>query len=289
MRTLPVVLLALFSSASALHCSNACNACCPQAGDGTNLTPDEEGYCVDALGEAQCRLCGDGHDACPQREAPRVLLQTAEGGVQGTSGYAYSGMPAWNGSFADSRIFDIPPRFASSAVMTVPQSHVLPAATNITYTCPNYSNAEPCTMIVFMYECNPCESKKGGLPSLLTSLGWLRSRCAPNFVLGRTEVNLNAHRMTTFTKTLAPGAVDTFHTQGTVEYTFFGVTHGDAVDCAAKTSEASCESVEGFCAWTQGSCEINSCIQSGVGCNLATCVKREVKMMARLARKGKVE
>ena len=223
-------------------------------------------------------IAADGCDPATQACVKAVAneagdpMQQIAGGIRLT--FLYDNIPAWPG-VSGSEFRDVPD-FLKGHMLDVPRQ-TFPAGSTVRYSCPNAGRT--CEAYVFIYECHPCPSMKGALPTYLRGNGWEASRCAPNFVTGAPGGL--THRMTSYRKEIAPGGIETFDTLGDVEWAAFAISPGDAVDCSTKASVGLCHDpvLKNFCRWN-GQCEMNKCVPTGPGipsngCPAHTCVSNE--------------
>ena len=186
--------------------------------------------------------------------------------------FLYDKIAAWP-DVAGSELRTVPD-FLKGHMLDVPRQ-TFPAGSTVRYSCP--AAGSPCDAFVFLYECYPCPSLKGALPTYLMTNGWERSRCAPSFVTGAPGGL--THRMTSYRKTVAPGGIETFDTLGDVEWAAFAISPGTAVDCSTLLAQGDCEApaLGDFCRWN-GRCQPNTCIPAGPqpgGCPAHVCIGNE--------------
>eukprot|EP01061_Rhynchopus_euleeides_P007049 TRINITY_DN15_c0_g1_i10.p1 TRINITY_DN15_c0_g1~~TRINITY_DN15_c0_g1_i10.p1 ORF type:complete len:298 (+),score=116.82 TRINITY_DN15_c0_g1_i10:75-968(+) len=277
--------------ASAQVCSGVCNACCPPGANGEVLTPNLDGDCVDSAGKAVCYLesgrCLNGNAAVPCDTVHTPKMHLRLGGVGPNAGDAIDtvttflaeGTDAWDtlkqtalpGKAA--QLVNVPPSLrmpAAAWVLLTPKATQVAAGNTATLQC---SFGSACTVAIFLYECNPCESEKANLPALLVGDGFERTRCAPSFTNGRTDT---VHRMTSYTKNLPVNGRYEFVAPGPIDFMMIAMSLRPTPECGP-LDETACGNTAGYCAW-RGRCERNTCVQQGPGggCNTQTCVKKEL-------------
>eukprot|EP01061_Rhynchopus_euleeides_P026074 TRINITY_DN426_c0_g2_i1.p2 TRINITY_DN426_c0_g2~~TRINITY_DN426_c0_g2_i1.p2 ORF type:complete len:313 (+),score=119.84 TRINITY_DN426_c0_g2_i1:70-1008(+) len=302
----------LLAAAGAQHCSSVCGTCCP----GADLVIDEKGDCRRG-GQLVCRVAtaacnaGTAAEQCPNVGVadisitePANVARLAPGGGVGASAvgrqvpvdavdsFLREGQAVWEelalaatgGNVA--ALHNVPTYYVGRFQVKMPVKTRLRAGSVVRYLCPDMSffgiPATPCHVVVLLYECYPCPSRKGGLPQHLLTDGYARTRCAPTFTNGRTRTE---HPLVAYVKLLQPGATEVIVLPEVTEFVLFALSYGGAVDCAALKTRLGCALLSNdFCVW-RGSCEMNQCVQQGPsnglagggGCNARICLKRELQ------------
>eukprot|EP01061_Rhynchopus_euleeides_P020745 TRINITY_DN336_c0_g2_i2.p1 TRINITY_DN336_c0_g2~~TRINITY_DN336_c0_g2_i2.p1 ORF type:complete len:323 (+),score=109.13 TRINITY_DN336_c0_g2_i2:81-971(+) len=282
--------LASLQGMHAQFCSPECNTCCPRSSTpGDLLTPDANGDCISqATGKAVCALSTGRCLAGPTATTPcdPVLMPSftiSQGGVGPNAGrpldsvdtFLAEGSPVWNeleltqlpGKIA--QVHEVPPIY-HEAIFKVPKKTKIEKDTVFTFRC---VVGQPCNVVVFLYECYPCETEKGGLPAMLLQDGFERSRCAPAFTNGRTDT---MHKMTGYVKSLEADTDYNFKAAADIEFALFGMTLAQT-DCDSLDA-AACGNTKGHCTWKGNRCKLATCVQMGPGggCNTNTCIKKEL-------------
>ena len=184
-----------------------------------------------------------------------ILPPAGGAAVSQVQGLMADNMPAW-ASLPGSTFKDFPSRYtAAPFAYTVADNHALASGSSVEFTC---VGAYGCNIVVFMYECSPCASNKGGLPTSLVVDEFVRSRCAPSFHLPSTTGNAR-HLMTAFVKTIASGTTTIVLDAG-VDFAMFGVSQTAAIDCVGNLQ---CPTNLDFCRAQGGQCGLNTCVVAG--------------------------
>ena len=186
-----------------------------------------------------------------------ILPPAGGAAVPQVQGLMADNMPAW-ASLAGSTFKDFPNRYtAAPFAYTVAENHALESGSSVEFTC---VGAFGCNIVVFMYECSPCASNKGGLPTSLVVDEFVRSRCAPAFHLPSTTANAR-HHMTAFVKTV-PAGTTTIALDAGVDFAMFGVSQTAATDCPSSAVCGDPVNLD-FCNLKGGQCGLNTCIVAG--------------------------
>ena len=277
---------ALSLSGFGMQCSAACGSCCVRGGAGDNwLTPDADGYCVDGAGARQCRLgsglCQGADMAVPEcASVPLATIAMVEPFPNDPVGntFLHEGMELWDtGLDARSSLHALPPYYLNGWTALVPREKTVLGGTEVRYTCPE-GPAGACDAVVFMYECSPCEAKKGDVPATLAKAGFERSSCGPHFKTGKAHGL--GHHMTSWRKTVPAGETLSIEVKEDAEWVVFALSQGSSLVCPMLEVDEACEdpALHGFCQWKQGTCHTNMCRLSAgpsLGCAPATCVGKD--------------
>eukprot|EP01061_Rhynchopus_euleeides_P026073 TRINITY_DN426_c0_g1_i1.p1 TRINITY_DN426_c0_g1~~TRINITY_DN426_c0_g1_i1.p1 ORF type:complete len:314 (+),score=112.58 TRINITY_DN426_c0_g1_i1:70-1011(+) len=303
----------LLAAAGAQHCSSVCGTCCP----GADLVIDDTGDCwrgaqlVCRVATAACNA-GTAAEQCPSVGVADisitepdnvaglpsgVVIASAVGRqvpVDAVDSFLREGQAVWEklalaatgGNVA--ALHNVPTYYVGRFQVKMPVKTRLRAGSVVRYLCPDKPffgiPATPCHVVVLLYECYPCPSRKGGLPQHLLTEGFARTRCAPTFTNGRTRTE---HPLGAYVKMIQPGITEVIVLPEVVEFVMFALSYGGAVDCATLKTKLGCTLLShNFCVW-RGSCEMNMCVQQGPskdpvspgrgGCNTRVCLKKELR------------
>ena len=266
LKMMTMCVLSTLSSATAMYCSSACEACCPKGPKGEWLTPTENGDCADASDVIVCRLTtgkclhGMGVNQCDEVPLARIEMDEVMEGELLDNTFLADGMIGWNSEHPEghSALHNIPAYYHGFAAL-IPHQRLLGAETEVRFVCPAGASGD-CDAVVFLYECFPCASEKGGIPSQLAVEGFERSNCGPTFTTGKKDGR--DHPMTSWRKAVKPGQQISVTTKGSAEWVAFAMGHGERMQCSGLT-QGGCEDIalHGFCQWNGASstCETNTC------------------------------
>ena len=269
--------------ASGMECSSACRGCCPRGADGEWLKLAKGGNCADAGDKLMCRLGGgrcprsadkEHIPMCDEIPLSKIWMDEVMPGEVVENTFLADGMRAWNSEHPEghSALHNIPAYYHGFAAL-IPHQRLLGAETEVRFMCPAGASGD-CDAVVFLYECFPCASEKGGIPSQLAVEGFERSNCGPTFTTGKKDGR--NHPMTSYRKTLKPGQVYSVTTAGSAEWIAFAMGHGGNTLTCGGASKEDCEDKTQTCVWSmeEEKCRPTSC-KEPTKCTPDACVSKD--------------